>query len=117
MSIFFIFQNIFILMLIFWLLSWLGDKFYKNKYYKNTLESYECGFLNVFTLKISFNMSFFLIVCLLILYDIEFIFLIPLYFNLLQIYILSVWYYWFFFILITFSFIIDWENVILDWLE
>lgn len=116
LGLFFIFQNIFILMMIFWVLSWLGDKLYKTKYYVASTETYECGFLSTHLFNINFNLTFLLIVLLLILYDIEFFFLIPYYFNLIGFSLLSTLIYWIFFIFIIISFIIDWENVLLEWL-
>ena len=80
-SLFFLFQNIIILMLIFWLLSWLGDRFYKLKTHKSTENVYECGFTSTHALRVSINFGFFIIALLLILYDVEFLFLIPVYFN------------------------------------
>lgn len=62
-------------------MSFIGDKYFKNKFYKASKEVYECGFLSTHKLKVMFNLSFFLIACLLILYDVEFLFLIPFYFN------------------------------------
>lgn len=112
----FIFQNIFLLMCIFWLLSFIGDKYFKNKFYKASKEVYECGFLSTHKLKVMFNLSFFLIACLLILYDVEFLFLIPFYFNFSNLTLTSLIIYWIFYIFILVSFIIDWESVSLAWL-
>lgn len=80
-SLYFIFQNIFILMMLFWLLSWLGDRFYKTKDYKAADNVYECGFTSTHALRVSINFAFFIVALLLILYDIEFFFLIPIFFN------------------------------------
>lgn len=112
----FICQNILLLMCIFWFLSFIGDKYFKNKFYKSSREVYECGFLSTHKLKVAFNLSFFLIACLLILYDIEFLFLVPFFFNSLNFTLYSVCVYWFFYIFILVSFVIDWESVSLSWL-
>ena len=68
-------------MLIFWLLSWAGDRFYKYKAYKSSENIYECGFSSTHSLRVTLNFGFFIVALLLILYDIEFFFLIPMYFN------------------------------------
>lgn len=115
LGLFFIFQNIFILMLVFWILSFVGDKFFKVKIYTTTNEIYECGFLSTHKLKITFNMGFLLVMLLLILYDIEFFFLIPLFFNLTGWTLVSILIYWSFFLFILMSFVLDWELTSLSW--
>ena len=112
----FIFQNIILLLLLFWVLSWLGEKFFKTKFYPSTAETYECGFLTITPLIVSINSSFFVIGFLLILYDLEFMFLIPFLFNLFNFSTLSFFIFWIFFILVTISFFIDWEEIALEWL-
>ena len=92
----------------------MGDKFFKNKFYKASTEVYECGFLSTHKLKVLFNFSFFLIACLLILYDVEFFFLIPFYFNFDDATTINIFIYWAFLIFIIISFIIDWEAVVLS---
>lgn len=113
----FIFQNIFILMMVFWLLSWLGDKFYKNKDYKASEAIYECGFSSTHSLRVSVNFGFFIIASLLILYDIEFFFLIPAFFNIHLVNALAFWSLWAFIGFVTVSFAIDWETISLKWLS
>lgn len=115
-SIVFIFQNVIILMLLFWLLSWLGDRFYKNKDYKANENVYECGFSSTHSLRVSINFGFFLVALLLMLYDIEFFFLIPIYFNFFNLNAVGVIVYWIFLTFVTLSFVIDWETVSLKWL-
>jgi len=116
LSLLFIFQNIIILLLVFWVLAWLGEKFFKIKFHKNTTVSYECGFINIQSNYVSLNFSFFFLTCLLIIYDIEFLFLIPFYFNMAGYTLISVLIYWVFFIFIFISLFIDWRTVLIDWL-
>lgn len=115
-SMVFIFQNVVFLMLLFWFLSWLGDRFYKQKLYKSGENVYECGFSSTHRLRVTLNFSFFIIALLLILYDIEFFFLIPMYFNLYSANIPSLIIYWIFLIFVVLSFAVDWETVSLKWL-
>lgn len=103
-------------MLLFWVLSWIGDKFYKTKFYNNNNDTYECGFLTTRNLNTRLNITFFLIGTLLILYDIEFFFLVPFYFNIINATKVGIIIYWIFIIFIVISFVIDWEYYILDWL-
>lgn len=112
-SLFFLFQNIVLLMLLFWLLSWVGDRFYKAKNYKASENVYECGFSSTHALRVSINFGFFIIALLLILYDIEFLFLIPMYFNLGSSGVSAAAIYWFFVLFVAFSFMVDWETVAL----
>lgn len=112
----FIFQNVVFLMLIFWLLSWLGDRFYKHKWYKSGENVYECGFNSTHALRVTLNFGFFIVALLLILYDIEFFFLIPMYFNFYSYDVGALVVYWVFLIFVVLSFAVDWETVSLKWL-
>lgn len=114
-SIGFLFQNIFLVTLLFWALTFLGNKFFKKKDYKSGFELFECGFLTTHNLNLNFNYSFFLTAVLLILYDLEFFFLLPFIFNLSAVTFISCVIFSLFFLLIVISFIFDWEMVVLDW--
>lgn len=114
-SIFFLIQNIFLLTLLFWLLSFLGTKFFKKKTYRGGTELFECGFLATHSLNLSFNFNFLITATLLILYDVEFFFLLPVLFNYNLITLSVLGAYLFFFAFIILSFVYDWEMVTLDW--
>lgn len=114
-SIFFLIQNIFLLTLLFWLLSFLGTKFFKKKMYRGSAELFECGFLATHSLNLSFNYNFLITATLLILYDIEFFFLLPVLFNYNLVTVSVIGFYLFFVSFIIISFIYDWEMVTLDW--
>lgn len=116
-GLFFIFQNIFILMLIFWGLSWLGDRFYKQRNYKASECIYECGFSSTHALRVSINFGFFLIAALLILYDVEFFLLVPVYFNFFVSSPTQLIVYWVFLLFITLSFALDWSTISMRWLQ
>lgn len=116
LSLFFLAQSIFLLMMLFWLLSWIGDRFYKTKDYKASENVYECGFASTHSLRVSINFGFFIIAMLLILYDIEFLLLIPVYFNSANLNIMSSSIYWVFFIFMSISFLVDWESIALKWI-
>lgn len=114
-SIFFLIQNIFLLTLLFWLLSFLGTKFFKKKTYRASTELFECGFLSTHTLNLSFNYNFLITATLLILYDVEFFFLLPVLFNYSLVSLETVAPFLFFLSFIVVSFVYDWEMVTLDW--
>lgn len=116
LGIIFILQNIILLMLLLWAISWIGDKFYKAKYYMAVTEVYECGFLSTHSLKIKLSIPFILVSWLLILYDIEFFFLIPFLFNLYGMNLIALVIFWIFWLAIVLSFTIDWFSPAFRWI-
>ena len=80
-SLMFLFQNIIVLSFVFWALSCSSKKTFKLKKYKHDLELFECGFFSSNRFNMHFNLHFLFIVWLLIIYDVEFFFLIPHIFN------------------------------------
>lgn len=81
MAILFFIQNVFIFTLIFWFLTWIAEYFFKSKNNKNKTQVYECGFKSIAELNIQINLGFSIVCSFLILYDVEFIFLYPIFFN------------------------------------
>lgn len=111
----FIFINIAILTIIFWVIMIIGEKFLYKNITISDREVFECGFLSINNLKIKPNYNFIIIAILLIIYDLEFFFFIPLFFNLNFIN-----YYYFLILLIIYvflilSFLFDWQNISLNW--
>lgn len=115
LSIFILLTNIFLITLLFWLLSFLGTKFFKKKNYTSAPELFECGFLTTHTLNLNFNYNFFITATLLILYDIEFFFLLPFLFNSTISALAPLMVFIIFLSLIVVSFIYDWEVIALNW--
>ena len=66
----FLLQNIFIFSMIFWLLTWATEYFYKKKIHKTKKQFYECGFKSISEINIQINLNFALLCIFLILYDI-----------------------------------------------
>lgn len=62
---------------IFWTLTYLGKYFFSYKFYDYKLDFYECGFKNITTFSPQYNINFILLVLFLIIYDGEFLILIP----------------------------------------
>jgi len=111
----FFIQNIFIFSLIFWFLTWASEHFYKKKAQTSSKQFYECGFKSISDLNLQINLNFAIVCVFLVLYDVEFIFLIPIFFNLgilsfFQFFILMS-----FFTLIILSLVYDWQNQALNW--
>lgn len=79
--------------------------------YKSGENVYECGFSSTHSLRVTLNFGFFIIALLLILYDIEFFFLIPMYFNFYSYDSASIIIYWVFLTFVVLSFAVDWETV------
>ena len=75
------FINLLVLTFIFWIIVLVGEKFLHKEKNRINREIYECGFLNINKLTIVPNFAFLIIAILLITYDLEFFFLIPLSFN------------------------------------
>lgn len=73
--------NAFFFSFIFWLLTFISKFLYSNKYFNYKLNFYECGFKNITKKKISYEINFSLLLLFLLLYDGEFLVLIPLALN------------------------------------
>ena len=67
--------------MIFWLLTWIAEYFFSSKNNKQKHQTYECGFKSISELNIQLNLNFSLVCVFLILYDVEFIFMYPFFFN------------------------------------
>jgi len=113
--IFFFVSNVFAFCLIFWLLTWLGEYFYFKKEEYSKKSSYECGFKNNTNVNIQINLNFAIVCVFLILYDIEFAFLIPFYFNVMQTCYWNFFCFNFFLICIFTSLIYDFQSSALNW--
>lgn len=111
----FLIQNIILFCLIFWLLTWVGEFFYKKKNHATKRNFYECGFKSTSDVNIQINFNFSMICVFLILYDIEFTLLIPVFFNLYYIFIFQFILIIIFIILIIISLVYDWQMNALNW--
>lgn len=66
---------------IFWILTFLLKYYYSNKNFTYKLNFYECGFKSLTNLKVQYNINFILIILFILIYDGEFLVLIPLALN------------------------------------
>lgn len=62
---------------IFWILTFISKCLFTNKYYNYKLNFYECGFKNITRKKINYEINYIMLVLFLLIYDGEFLFLIP----------------------------------------
>jgi len=108
-------ENIVVFCLLFWLLTWAGEYFYTNKQQKTKNNFYECGFKSTIDINIQTNFNFILYCIFLILYDIEFLFLIPFYMNFLTCNIVHLSVLYFFFTFIIGSLVYDYYLNALNW--
>lgn len=112
--IFFI-QNVFIFTIIFWALTWASEFFYKKRNHKTKRKFYECGFKSISDLNLQININFALLCVFLILYDVEFLFLVPIFFNLYDISFFQFVVLLIFIFLILISLIYDFQMQALNW--
>jgi NADH:ubiquinone oxidoreductase subunit 3 (subunit A) len=111
----FLIQNILIFCLIFWLLTWAGEFFYKKKNHYTKRNFYECGFKSTSDVNIQINFNFYMICVFLILYDVEFTLLIPVFFNLGFVCFINFILILLFIVLIILSLVYDWQMNALNW--
>ena len=69
--------NTLIFSFLFWLITFLLKYFYSNKYFKNKYNYYECGFKSLTINQIKYSVNYILVILFLIIYDGEFLILIP----------------------------------------
>ena len=108
-------QNILLFGIIFWLLTWGAEFFFKKKVNLTKKQFYECGFRTLSELNIQININFSMLCVFLVLYDIEFTLLFPMLFNFSSIYILELIIISVFISLIIFSLYYDWQFNALSW--
>ena len=111
----FLIQNIFIFSIIFWGLTWAGEYFFKKKNHATKRNFYECGFKSTSDINLQINFNFSMICIFLILYDIEFTLLIPMFFNFSFLFLFNYLLLVSFIILIILSLIYDWQMNALNW--
>jgi len=89
--------------------------FAKQKPQKNKLKSYECGFDAFSDARGKFDIRFYLVAILFIIFDLEVTFLIPWAVSLKKIGALGFWSMMFFLTVLTVGFIYEWKKGALDW--
>lgn len=72
-----IISNAILFSCIFWILTFLGKLFYSNKYFNYKLNFYECGFKNLTSKTIQYEINYLMLIIFLLIYDGEFLILLP----------------------------------------
>lgn len=100
----------------FFLLIYLISLFILVKEYDfEKISSYECGFDPFTEIRIKFNVKFYLVSILFIIFDIEIIFLFPWGVVLNSLGFFGFWIILFFLLILFLGFIYEWSNGALDW--
>jgi len=107
--------NACIFSLIFWILTFSLKYFYSNKNFEYKLNFYECGFKSLTNIKIQYNINFVLIILFLIIYDGEFLFLIPFALNVSIASFASLFLIFFFIFFLTVTILYDLIYNSLEW--
>jgi len=108
--------NAIIFSFIFWALTFVAKLTYSNKYYNYKLNFYECGFKTIIKKKPIFEINFVMILLFILIYDGEFLVLIPFAMNTSL--ILNPELYlcvFFFFIWFILTVLIDYSYSTLEW--
>ena len=100
---------------IFWILTYLGKWMFSNKYYNYKLNFYECGFKSLTNVNISYSINFILLLLFLLIYDGEFLILLPFSLNINLFYLQTFWVFWFFLFWLIFALLIDYIYQALEW--
>ena len=107
--------NAVIFSLIFWLLTFVFKYYYSNKNYNYKLNFYECGFKSLNNLKIQYNINFTLIILFLLIYDGEFLILVPVALNISILNFISIFLLFIFILLLIFTLVFDYIFNSLEW--
>lgn len=107
--------NAIIFSLIFWIITFVFKFYYSNKNYNYKLNFYECGFKSLNNIKIQYNINFTLIMLFLLIYDGEFLILIPLALNINILNFTALFILILFMIFLIFTLIFDYVFNALEW--
>jgi NADH:ubiquinone oxidoreductase subunit 3 (subunit A) len=107
--------NAVIFSFIFWVLTFLFKYYYSNKNFNYKLNFYECGFKSLNNIKIQYNINFILIILFLLIYDGEFLFLIPIALNINFLNFSSIFILLIFIALLVFTLVFDLIYNSLEW--
>lgn len=100
---------------IFWILTFIFKYYYSNKNANYKLNFYECGFKSLNNLKIQYNINFTLIILFLLIYDGEFLILVPLALNISILNFTSLFILLIFILLLIFTLLFDYIFNSLEW--
>lgn len=107
--------NAIIFSFIFWILTFISKYYYSNKYYNTKLNYYECGFKSLTQYQINYSLNFLLLVLFLLLYDGEFLIIIPFSLNVLVSQSIGFVVLFYFLIWLYLTLLLDYIYSALDW--
>ena len=107
--------NAIIFSFIFWILTFILKYYYSNKNFNYKLNFYECGFKSLNNIKIQYNINFTLIMLFLLIYDGEFLVLIPFSLNISLTNFISLFILLLFIILLIITILYDLMYNSLEW--
>lgn len=113
--IFYLIINALLFSLIFWILTFILKFYYSNKNFTYKLNFYECGFKSLNNIKIQYNINFILLILFLLIYDGEFLILIPLSLNMGILTFNSIFLLFVFILLLIVTLVFDLIYNALDW--
>lgn len=107
--------NAIIFSFIFWALTFIFKFYYSNKNSNYKLNFYECGFKSLNNIKIQYNINFTLIILFLLIYDGEFLILVPVALNINILNFISLMLLLLFILLLVFTLMFDYVFNSLEW--
>jgi NADH:ubiquinone oxidoreductase subunit 3 (subunit A) len=107
--------NAFIFSFIFWALTFVAKRVYSAKYYDYKLNFYECGFKNLTLKRPVYELNFVMVVLFLLIYDGEFLLLIPFSLNAGFVVVELCMFFLFFLIWFVLTLLLDYVYVSLEW--
>ena len=100
---------------IFWILTFLAKSLYTNNYSNYKLNFYECGFKNLTKKQITYDLNYVMLLLFLLIYDGEFLILIPFAFNISFISLYTILSFTFFMFWLIIALFYDYSFGALDW--
>lgn len=107
--------NAIIFSFIFWILTFISKYYYSNKYYNTKLNFYECGFKSLTQYQVNYSLNFLVLVLFLLLYDGEFLIVIPFSLNVLISNLSSFLVLFYFMFWLYLTLLLDYTFNALDW--
>lgn len=107
--------NAVIFSFIFWILTFAAKSLFSNKYYDYKLNFYECGFKNLTKKNISYEINYVMIMLFLLIYDGEFLVLVPYALNISRVSVEVVLCIIIFFVWIIAALLFDYAFAALEW--
>lgn len=100
---------------IFWFLTFISKTLYSNSYTSYKLNFYECGFKNMTKKNISYDINYVMVLLFLLIYDGEFLILIPFAFNITFISMFNILAISFFLVWLLIALFYDYAFNALEW--